>query len=587
MIRLNRRTWSQFVSLAKPYWVSEQKWIPWTLSALLIGLLLAYTKFTVIFNRLLGDFASALADSDVDRFWSGMRLFLVLLVIAVPINAFYYFVRDKLAIYWRQWLTAQFLGDYFRNRAYYSLATHPDIDNPDQRIAEDINTFTQETLQFLLIVVNGLMQLVAFCAVLWAFSKLLVGFLVVYAVMGTVFTIAVFGKGLTVLNYLQLQREANFRFSLVRVRENAESIAFYQGEDKEFSQVAHRFGQAVVNSSKLIWWQLFLSKFQYANSYACYLLPYAILAPAILRGDLEVGAVVEAGGAFSACLVALNLVINNFNGLSKFAAGIDRLDTFKRAMTSELVTSPGEDRIQHRVGADLRMEGVTLNVPQQERVLVKNLSLSVAPGTHLVITGPSGCGKTSLLRAIIGLWHQGRGSIVRPKLDDILFLPQRPYMVAGTLRQQLLYPRLDRKVSDAELLAMLRRVQLGHLADCDAPLDVESDWSKLLSIGEQQRLSFARVLLIRPRYAFLDEATSALDPDTEELLYRQLAKSGATMVSVSHHAALHKHHSLELELLGDGEWRLRPIRGQRAVKSIVPWTRMALVPRPNVEVHGS
>jgi putative ATP-binding cassette transporter len=311
------------------------------------------------------------------------------------------------------------------------------------------------------------------------------------------------------------------------------------------------------------------------------------LAPAILRGDLEVGAVVEAGGAFSACLVALNLVINNFNGLSKFAAGIDRLDTFKRAMTSELVTSPGEDRIQHRVGADLRMEGVTLNVPQQERVLVKNLSLSVAPGTHLVITGPSGCGKTSLLRAIIGLWHQGRGSIVRPKLDDILFLPQRPYMVAGTLRQQLLYPRLDRKVSDAELLAMLRRVQLGHLADCDAPLDVESDWSKLLSIGEQQRLSFARVLLIRPRYAFLDEATSALDSDTEELLYRQLAKSGATMVSVSHHAALHKHHSLELELLGDGEWRLRPIRGQRAVKSIVPWTRMALVPRPNVEVHGS
>src|SRR5262245_35234079 len=202
MSRLDRRSWSQFLALARPYWVSDRKWIPWVLAALLIGLLLTYTHLSVVFNRLLGDFASALADKDPNRFWSGMRFVLVLLALLVPVNALYYFVRDKLSLLWRQWMTTQFLGSYFQNRAYYDLASHPTIDNPDQRIAEDINTFTQRTLQFLLIVVNGLMQLTAFCAVLWSLSKVLVGFLVLYAIMGTVITLRVFGKGITVLNYM-------------------------------------------------------------------------------------------------------------------------------------------------------------------------------------------------------------------------------------------------------------------------------------------------------------------------------------------------------------------------------------------------
>jgi putative ATP-binding cassette transporter len=560
MSRVDCRSWRQFLTLARPYWVSDRKWLPWGLAALLIVLLLTYTHFSVVFNRLLGDFASALADRDDGRFWSGMRHFLLLLILAVPVNAFYYLVRDKLALNWRQWMTGHFLGGYFSNRAYYGLAAQPAIDNPDQRIAEDINTFTQRTLQFLLVVVNGLMQLVAFSAVLWSLSKVLVSFLVLYALMGTVVTLLVFGRGLTVLNYLQLQREANFRFSLVRIRENAESIAFYRGEQEERAVAERRFGQAFLNAGKLIWWQFFLCMFQYANSYASYLLPYAILAPGILAGELEVGTVIQASGAFSACLLALNLIIDNFDGLSKFVAGIDRLDSFQKAIHEVAATAADQEAIQHKVGDELRLERVTLPLPQSDRVVIKNLSLSVPPGTNLLITGPSGCGKTSLLRAIVGLWSQGQGTIVRPRFEDVLFLPQRPYMLPGSLRSQLLYPRLERHASDAELLDMLDVVQLGHLKEGDDPLAQEADWGKVLSLGEQQRLSFARLLLLRPKYAFLDEATSALDAYNEANLYRELSAAGSTAISISHHASVRKYHRVELELLGEGLWRIRLVR---------------------------
>jgi len=569
MTRLNRKSWNQFVSLTIPYWVSDQKWTPIGLSSLLVVLLLAYTQFSVIFNQKLGEFTSALAAEDAERFWRNLRIFLLLLIVAVPVNAFYYFVRDKLSICWRRWLTTRLLGDYFSNRAYYHLTGHPTIDNPDQRIADDINTFTQKALSFLLIALNGLMQLVAFSAVLWSLSKILVAFLIGYALMGTIITIVVFGKGLTVLNYLQLKREADFRFSLIRVRENAESIAFYGGEDREKELVLKRFGRAFVNYNKLIGWQLFLSMFQYANSYASYLLPYFVLAPAILAGQLEVGSVVVAGGAFSACLVALNLVIDNFDSLSKFAAGIDRLDSFKKAVTAP-IESNATDTIQYQVSKDVKLENVTLQIPHGHRVLIDDLSFNLTPGVNLIISGPSGCGKTSLLRAIIGLWNQGAGTIARPSLDELLFLPQRPYLIQGDLRSQLLYPRLDMAVTDDELRHALKLVQLPHLLESASSLSTEADWSKVLSIGEQQRLSFARLFLIRPKFAFLDEATSALDPKNEDHLYRELRKTDTTFISISHHEAVTAFHEVELELIGDGSWRWRTLSSTRGSGRPIP-----------------
>jgi putative ATP-binding cassette transporter len=555
MTRLNRKAWTQFISIAAPYWKSEEKWTPIGLSLLLIGLLVAYTQSSVLVNDRLGELTSALAAADSERFWSGIRIFLYLLIVAIPINAFYYYVRDKLSILWRRWLTKRFLGDYFGNRAYYDLLSNATIDNPDQRIADDINTFTQRSLYFFLIVANGVMQLVAFSAVLWSISRILVAFLVIYAAMGTFVTIFAFGRGLTILNYLQLKKEADFRFSLVRVRENAESIAFYQGEDKERILVEHRFTQAFLNYSKLIWWQLYLSMFQYAYSNGSYLVPYVVLAPSILAGDMEVGVVMKAYGAFSACLISLNLVIDNFDSLSKFAAGIDRLDSFRKAIAER---RESEETIETRTGNAISLDRVTLKVPRRDRVLIRDVSLAIKTGEHVVISGPSGCGKTSLLRAIIGLWNHGSGTVTRPNLDDLLFLPQRPYMIQGSLREQLLYPR-HVSASDDELRQALRDVQLPHLLEGDDDLDSEADWSKMLSVGEQQRLSFARLLLTKPLYAFLDEATSALDPKSEAHMYGLLKQSGTTFVSISHHPAIREFHNVELLLTGGGKWQVQDI----------------------------
>jgi putative ATP-binding cassette transporter len=560
MPRLNRRLWKRFLAIAAPYWFSNDRWRARGLVALLIVLLVVYTRFDVLFVKKQGDLISALADKDAGRFGADILQVGLLLLIAVPVNSFYYYVRDRLAVAWRRWLTHQFLGDYFAHRAYYDLASNQEIDNPDQRIADDINSFTQRSLQFLLVILNSVMQLIAFSLVLWGISRLLVFFLVGYAVVGTGITAFIFGRALTRLNYALIKREADFRFSLVRVRENVENIAFYQGEDREETLVRKLFDSVYRKIKHLIQWQLFLNGFQYLNSYLTYLLPYIILAPIVLAGEIEVGVVQEAAGAFSRILVALNLVIDNFDGLTRFAAGIDRLDAFAKFLKSRRSERTGaEHAIEYKTGPAVRIEHLTLPTPNQQRVLIDDVSLEVGPGDGLVIAGPSGCGKTSLLRAIAGLWTSGTGTITRPDLDEILFLPQRPYLILGTLRDQLLYPRIDLQVSDDELRRVLEIVNLERLAKQEDSLDAELDWAKVLSMGEQQRLSFARLLLLNPKVAILDEATSALDPANEHKLYGQLAGRETTLISVSHHKAILQYHRYVLNLVGDGQWDVREV----------------------------
>ncbi|MBQ5948450.1 ABC transporter ATP-binding protein/permease [Massilia sp. ST3] len=563
---LSLAAWKQFVNVAKPYWLQDERKTAWSLLLLLVVLMLIETKLAVMLNNQAGEMTSALAGKDGERFWNSVRTCLLILAFAVPTYAFYYYMRDLFANKWRRWLTGRFLDGYLAGRKYYALRADSEIDNPDQRISEDINTFTGRSIHFLLIFLGSIMQLVAFSAVLWSISHVLVGVLAVYALVGTVVALWVFGNPLIQLNFWQLRREADFRFSLMRLRENAESIAFYRGEAQERAHIDSKFDVVIQNFAKLIRKQRSLNLFQRTFSQLTLVLPSVILAQGVLSGELEVGRAIQAGGAFTAVLAAVGVIVDNFESLSRFVAGIGRLQALSKLVLPDAAAADDgkpavQPRIETRPGHHLALEALTLHPPQSERVLIKELSLVLEPGDALLITGDSGCGKSSLLRAIAGLWHSGSGVIQRPPLEQFFFLPQQPYLQSGSLRSQLIYPSASSDLSDEQLLAILEQVHLPLLAERVGGLDAVQDWEKLLSVGEQQRLAFARVLVHAPGIVILDEATSALDSANEASLYARLRASGTTLVSIAHRPAVLRHHTHVLHLRGEGAWEVHEAAG--------------------------
>jgi len=566
---LSVAAWKQFLDVAKPYWLGEDRKKAWWLLLLLIVLMLVETKLAVMLNDQAGEMTSALAAKNGGRFWTAVRACLFTLAFAVPVYAFYYYMRDLFANQWRRWLTGRFLDGYLKGRKYYALGADRDIDNPDQRISEDINTFTGRSIHFLLIFIGSLMQLVAFSAVLWSISHLLVGVLALYASIGTVVALYVFGNPLIHLNFWQLRREADFRFSLIRLRENAESIAFYRGEAQERARINLRLDKAIHNFAKLIKKQRNLNFFQRTFSQLTLVLPSVILAGGVLSGELEVGRAIQAAGAFTAVLGAVGVIVDNFESLSRFIAGIDRLHGLSRLVLDDAAPAGAaadaetHPCIERHPAKHLALQSLTLHPPQSERVLIKELHLTIKPGDALLITGDSGCGKSSLLRAIAGLWQTGSGAIHHPPLEDFFFLPQQPYLQAGTLRSQLIYPSTHADLSDEQLLAILEQVHLPRLAERVGGLDAVRDWDKLLSVGEQQRLAFGRVLVHAPRIVILDEATSALDSANEASLYSRLRESGTTLISIAHRPAVLRHHTHVLHLMGEGAWEVHDAAAYR------------------------
>jgi putative ATP-binding cassette transporter len=554
MDRLNFNVLQQFWAIAKSYWSGDEKWQARGLLLGVVLFLLAYTGLSVLLNNKRGVLISALSARDEPRFWQTVIVFIGVLVIYAPLLAGYSYLRDRLSLQWRKWLTHRFVDNYFRDRAYYNLhILETDIDNPDQRIAEDVRSFTQESLTFLLRLVESVLSVIAFSSVLWGISKPLVFFLVLYALIGTVVTTVVFGKPLVRLNFEQLKKEANLRFSLVRVRENAEAIAFYRGEEQESNQVKQRFLDVFENVKRLLVWELNLNILTNAYEFIPFVLPALVVAPAIFAGEMEVGKVSEAQGAFMRVFFSLNVVVARFQQLTTFGAGINRLYTFAQFLEQKEADRVSEEKLRiQTIEADrLAVEHLSLQTPNYQRTLVEDLSVELAAGQGLLVMGASGCGKSSLLRAIAGLWDSGTGAIVRPSPDQILFLPQRPYMVLGTLRDQLLYPNTHLEVDDQHLKQVLEQVNLADLDERFGGFDAQQDWADVLSLGEQQRLTFARLLLNKPKYAILDEATSALDLGNEERLYQHLQAIGTTFLSVGHRATLANYHQSLLELSQD------------------------------------
>lgn len=556
MNKFDWQLWKKFLAIAKPYWFSNEKWGARGILALLLLLSLSVSGLNVLISFVGRIFQNALVDKDPEEFWKYLFIYAGVFVVGTPIVVIYRYTRDKLGLYWREWLTKSFLNKYLQNRAYYEINATKTIDNPDQRISEDIRSFTVTSLGFLLIILGSLIDLISFTGILWSISIPLTVVLVGYSILGTVVTV-LFGRRLIGLNFNQLRREADFRYGLVHVRDNAEAIAFYQGEEQEGMQLKSRFREVIGNFNALIGWQRNLDFFTTAYGYFVVILPSVVVAPMYFAGEIDFGAISQAGFAFSQVLGALSIIVSQFEQISAFAAGINRLSVFTDTLEAQTAGKEIERTIDLREDAQLSLEHITLETPNHQ-TLVADLSVEVPERAGMLIVGHSGAGKSSLLRAIAGLWKTGTGLLVRPRLDEIMFLPQRPYMILGTLRDQLLYPQTDRTLPDAELQAILERVNLADLAERLGGFDTELDWDDVLSLGEQQRLAFARLLLTKPDYAILDEATSALDLKNEASLYRQLQESATTYISVGHRASLLKYHHLVLELEGDRQWRVMP-----------------------------
>jgi putative ATP-binding cassette transporter len=554
--------WRRFWSIARLYWISDEKSRAWTFLILMVLLLISFTGMGVVINYAFGAFMTALTEKQEEQFYHQALILLGVLIVATPVSAFYEYISGKLGINWRQWLTGYYLSQYFRNRAYYEINWNRDIDNPDQRISQDIEYFTVTSLRFFSVVLSSISQLIAFSAILWSISKTLMGVLLIYATVGTLATLW-FGKRLVFLNFQQLRKEADFRYGMVHIRNSAESIAFYGGEARESASVRARFGHAVENFNSLILWQRNLSFVTSGYQYLIQLLPYVVVARIFFAGKIAFGVVSQGAMAFMQVLNAVSIVITRFEDLTKFTAAVNRLHAF--AATLQNVQAPPVERpgIETVKEDRLVLENLTIRTPNEARTLVRDLSLALQPGQGLVIVGPSGSGKSSILRTIAGLWRAGSGRIVRPDRSEMLFLPQLPYMVLGTLRDQLLYPQTNGHISEERLREVLQQVNLGDLPEKVGGFDTELEWADILSLGEQQRLAFARLIIANPRYAVLDEATSALDMQNEARIYDHLRKTTSIFVSVGHRASLVPYHDRVLEVRGNEGWRVMPASDYR------------------------
>ena len=549
--------WRDFWALFKPYWFSEEKVIARLLLFSIIALTLASVYMDVQFNAWYNLFYNTLQDKNKSEFFHQIGRFCILAAIYIVIYVYAQYLNQMLQIRWRRWLTRNYLTEWMSDRTYYRMQLGAgQTDNPDQRIAEDLRLFVDSTLSLSLGLLNAVVTLVAFVGILWTLSGVLefpvggntyvlYGYMVWvalgYAVVGTWLAHKI-GKPLITLNFNQQRYEADFRFNLVRFRENMEGVALYHGEDDEMHGLRNRFTQVFTN-----WWSIMrrqknLNFFTIGYNQAAVVFPFLVGAPRFFSGAIPMGGLIQISHAFGKVQDALSWFINLYSSVAAWRATVDRLTGFHKAIAQcqeQTRNNPGIATVSDGA-ATLALDHVELDLPNGQPLL-SNGSLTIAQGSRVLLQGPSGSGKSTLFRAIAGIWPFGRGRIYMPREFNALFLPQRPYFPLGTLREVVLYPKSSRSCSEEEVLDTLTAVGLGHLV---ARLDESANWAMQLSAGEQQRVAFARALLQKPAWLFLDEASSNLDDASQARLYDLLTHrlKDCTIVSIAHREELARYH---------------------------------------------
>jgi putative ATP-binding cassette transporter len=554
-IPLDRLTWARWRRVVLDVLRSEVGGRVKLLFGALLALLLAINGLNVVNSYVGRDFMTAIEQRSMSGFFTLAGLYIGVFAVSTVTAVIYRFTEERLGLLWRNWMTRALVDYYLHDAAYYRLRERAEIPNPDQRIADDVRTFTATTLSLLLVWLNGTFTILAFSGVLWSISPLLFAVAVGYAALGSGLTL-VFGRPLLWLNYDQSDREASFRAELVHLRENAESVAFLHREDRIRDRLFARVDALVHNLKRIIGVNRNLGFFTTGYNYMIQLVPILIVAPLFIRGQVEFGVISQSAMAFSHLIGAFSLVVSQFQQISSYAVVMARLSALGEGV--ERLETLGARIELDETGEEIEYQQLSLRSPHDGRLLVAGLSARLAAGTRTLVTGDEEA-SIALFRATAGLWDSGEGRIVRPSSDEVLFLTERPYLPPGTLRQALVRSGRERDVADARILDVLRELGADGALEKAGGLEVERDWHELLSLGEQQALCFARLALATPRYAVLDRPETVLGTEAVARALDLLAEQAIAVVTFSNEPALADRHDARIALAADGSWSFEPL----------------------------
>lgn len=553
--------------IAGPYFRSEDKWAGRGLLAAVIAIELALVAIDVLVNQWQNRFYSALQASDWDSFVTQIWIFIALAFTYIALAVYKLYLNQWLQIRWRQWLTRHYLGEWLNGATHYRMQLKGDAaDNPDQRITEDVKNFVEQTLTIGLGLLSSIVTLFSFALILWGLSNaaplhlfgtdfMIPGYLcwgaLIYAIFGTALTHWI-GAPLVNLNFEQQRFEADFRFNLVRVRENSEQIALLRGEGAERSRLLDRFGFVIGNWYAIMSRTKRLTMFTASYQQAAVIFPYVLVAPAFFAKKIQLGDMMQTASAFSSVQGALSFFVVAYRSLAEWRSIVARLDGFEMSVASATTLPAHEPAIVVKAAGsrDVDLEQLCVNLPNGAPLVTAD-SFAIHAPERVLVTGPSGSGKSTLFRAIAGIWPFGTGTIFIPEKAKLMMLPQRPYFPVGVLRDAVVYPAAPGAFESPRIRDALIAVGLPNLAE---RLEEDGHWNRMLSLGEQQRLGLARALLHVPDYLFLDEATASLDEPSEARLYRLLTEKlpQATIVSIGHRSTLDAFHTRKVAMVKDG-----------------------------------